>query len=303
VQHEIVPRVSVDVGYFRRWYGNFAINDNLAWSASDFDTFSVTAPSDSRLPGGGGYTVSGLKALKENRVGQTNNFTTLAANYGKMIEHWNGVDVSVNTRLANGIFAQFGTSTGRTSRDFCDVLDEVPEAAFAATAVGNWALTNPPTSIGNQGMLPYCKYNSNWQTQVKGLASYTVPKIDVQVAGTYQYLPGPEVAANWNAPNAATIGSLERPLPGGQPFMTVNLVEPGSMFTDGLNQLDLRVAKLLRFGGTRTLISFDLYNATNSNTILTLNNNFVVGAAGNTWLVPTSILQPRFFKFGVQFDF
>ena len=43
VQHEILPRVSVDVGYFRRWYGNFAINDNLAWTAADFDTFSVTA--------------------------------------------------------------------------------------------------------------------------------------------------------------------------------------------------------------------------------------------------------------------
>jgi hypothetical protein len=152
-------------------------------------------------------------------------------------------------------------------------------------------------------MLPYCKYNSIWQTQVKGFATYTVPRIDVQVSGTYQYLPGPEVAGNWNAPNAATLPSLGRPLPGGQPFMTINLVQPGSMFTDGLNQLDLRFAKLLRLGTTRTMISFDLYNATNSNTILTLNNNFVVGATGNTWLVPTSILQPRFFKFGVQFDF
>jgi hypothetical protein len=304
VQHEIVPRVSVDVGYFRRWwYGNLAINDNLAVTPADFDTISVTAPADSRLPNGGSYTVGGLKVVKDARFGQSDNLTTRADTYGKAIDHWNGLDVTVNTRLQNGITAQFGTSTGRTSRDFCDVLDDVPEAAFAATAAGNWALTNIAPPGLNQGLLPYCKYNSIWQTQMKGFAAYTVPRIDVQVSGTYQYLPGPEVAANWNAPNAAIQPSLGRPLPGAQPFMTVNLIEPGQEFTAGLNQLDLRFAKLLRFGGTRTIVSFDLYNATNSNTILTLNNNFVVGATGNTWLVPTSILQPRFFKIGAQFDF
>jgi hypothetical protein len=85
--------------------------------------------------------------------------------------------------------------------------------------------------------------------------------------------------------------------------MTVNIVEPGQVFEKGLNQLDVRFAKLMRFGGTRTMISLDLYNATNSNTILTLNPNFVQGAAGNTFLVPTSVLQPRFFKIGAQFDF
>jgi hypothetical protein len=302
VQHEILPRVSMDVGYFRRWYGNFAVQDNLSVTAADFNSFSVTAPRDSRLPDGGGQTLSGLMNVSAARFGQTSNLMVPSDTIGKMIDHWNGVDVSINARLANGVTAQFGTSTGRTSRDFCDVLDDVPEAAFGATAATNWSLTNA-ASPSNQGMLPYCAYNSIWQTQVKGFATYTVPKIDVQVSGTYQYLPGPEVAGNWNAPAATVQSSLGRPIAGNQPFMTVNIVEPGQVFEKGLNQLDIRFAKLLRFGGTRSMISFDLYNATNSNTILTLNPNFVVGAASNTFLVPTSVLQPRFFKFGVQFDF
>ena len=56
VQQQLMPRVSVEVGYFKRWLQNFTATDNTLVTAGDFTPFSITAPSDPRLPGGGGYT-------------------------------------------------------------------------------------------------------------------------------------------------------------------------------------------------------------------------------------------------------
>jgi hypothetical protein len=64
-----------------------------------------------------------------------------------------------------------------------------------------------------------------------------------------------------------------------------------------MNQLDIRVAKILRFGKTRTTLNVDVFNASNSNAVLTQNNNF------GAWQQPTSILLARFVKLSAQFDF
>jgi hypothetical protein len=71
VQRELVPRVSADFTYFRRWYGNFVLTDDLAVGPADFDKFTITAPKDPRLPGGGGYPVEGydIKPAKVRRGG------------------------------------------------------------------------------------------------------------------------------------------------------------------------------------------------------------------------------------------
>jgi hypothetical protein len=69
------------------------------------------------------------------------------------------------------------------------------------------------------------------------------------------------------------------------------------MYGQRLNQLDFRIAKLLRFGRTRSSVNFDLYNALNGNAVMTENFNFAA------WRRPTRILEARFAKTGVQFDF
>lgn len=277
VQHEIVPRVSLDVGYFRRWFGNHKVTDNRTLSAADFDAFSITSPSDPRLPAGGRAVIGNLYNLKPASFGQrADNFVTLAGNYGDQIERWHGVDLSINARPRFGLIFQGGLSTGKTTTDTCEIRAALPEI--------------DPTN-------PHCHVETAYLTQIKGLASYTIPRIDVQVSATLQNLPGPVILADFTATNAVVLPSLGRPLAGGAANVTVPIVEPGTLYGDRLNQVDLRISKLLAFAGTRSRVSLDLYNAMNSDAVLEVNNNFAA------WQRPTEIMPARFAKFSVQFDF
>jgi hypothetical protein len=284
MQHELMPRVSLDVGYFRRTYGNFTVTDNTLTGVSDYTQFNITAPIDSRLPDGGGYTVGGLYNLNPNKVGQVNNLFTLASNYGNYRETWNGVDVNLSLRLGKGTILQGGTSTGRTSLDVCDLRAQLPELTVTA-----------PYFVGPTS--PDCDVPGHFQTQVKFLGTYTVPRVDVQIAATYRSLPGVSIVSNYVATNAEVIPSLGRPLSGGAANVTVNLVEPGSLFTEQTNLLDLRFSKLFRFGNYRTSVNLDLANAFNSSGITSVNNNYAA------WQVPTGIHQARIAKISAQFDF
>ena len=83
----------------------------------------------------------------------------------------------------------------------------------------------------------------------------------------------------------------------------MQIVEPGSLYVERLNQIDLRLAKLLRFGRTRTSINFDFFNVMNSNSVLSENFAYSAPNIVPGWRSPTTILLPRLFKLSAQFDF
>jgi Carboxypeptidase regulatory-like domain len=276
VQHELAPNVSADVGYFRRWYGNFIVTDNQNVAASDYTAFSVVAPTDPRLPGGGGHTVSGLFNITPAAVTRPpNNLLTFAENYGEQEENWQGVDASLNARLRGGIVAQGGISTGRTLTDSCEIRAIMPETAT---------------------LNPYCRVETPYLTQFKALGAYTIPGIDVQFAGTFQSIPGPQVVANVVYTSAQVAGSLGRPLAGAT-VVQVNVIEPGTEYGDRLNQLDFRVGKVLRFAGARMALNVDLFNVFNDNAVLTENASYAA------YRQPLNVLNPRLLKFSVNLDF
>jgi hypothetical protein len=284
VQHELLPRVSVDVGYFRRIWKNFQVTDDLSLSAGDFDYFSIVVPSDPRLPNGGGYTLEGVRNLKPSAFGRAAvDLRTLDSKYGKQIEHWDGVDVNVSARLQNGLMLQAGTSTGKTTENDCEVVAKLPELNSGA----------------NQRPLQFCDRSTPFLTSVKGYAVYTVPRIDVQVSGTFRSTKETAINANFTATNAylAANSTLGRPLSGGAANMSIAILEPNTMYLDRRNELDLRFGKVLRFGRARSVLSVDVFNALNNDATLSVNQSFA------SWMRPQSILNARLVKFSAQFDF
>ncbi len=290
VQQQIASRASVEIAYSRRWYQGFTVTDNQLVTAADYSPYSVTAPADPRLPGGGGYVVSGLYDVSPTRSGQFSNLITNSTGYGDEYQYFNGLDVTVNARMRNGLTVQGGTSTGKTVADACGVRANLPELSVGIGA-GLATSTVSPTS-------PYCHVDYGWLTQFRGLATYTVPKIDVQFSGVMQSKPGALLAANYAVTAATVAQSLGRLPSGNVPNVTINLVTPGSMYGDRINQLDFRAAKILRFGRTKTMIGVDMYNALNSSAILTYNNTYA-GPTG-TWLQPNSILTGRMTRISAE---
>jgi hypothetical protein len=279
IQQEVLPRVSVEAGYYRRWLVNFNVNDNRRVTAQNFDPFRVTAPPDPRLPNGGGYEISGLYNVAPALFGQTDNLLTAAGNFGDQYQKYNGIMVNVSARPRNGLTVQGGLNAGKTVMDNCGLRDVLPEIG--------------PTN-------PYCHNDPGLVTRASGLASYTIPRVDVLVSGTFRSDQGLPLAANYAVPADKVALTLGRPPSGNATNVSVNLLAPGDKWGDRVNELDLRFAKVLRFGRTRTNVGVDVYNVLNSSAVLSYNQTFI---PGGSWLTPLTVLTPRFAKVSAQIDF
>jgi hypothetical protein len=311
IQQELPARMSLEVSYYRRIWQNFPVIHNVLTGPGDYQQFNMTVPTDARLPNGGGYQLTYYN-INPNKLGQTQYYNTLSDKFGNEYEHWNGVDVSVNGRLANSLRFQAGTSTGRTVADNCAVIAQLPEMlTFGPTnAASQPAAATPGSQLAQQ----FCHLEEPWLTGFKGLVVYTVPKVDIQLAATFRSVPGitnqgsaqpSGVAANFVATNAylAANSNLGRLLTGTTtPTQNTSLqiINPDTVYLDRDNQLDFRVGKVFRWRGTRSTVNLDLYNALNRGTILAANTTYA--PTNNVWLAPTSISNPRLAKISVTLD-
>ena len=303
VEQEILPRTSIDVAYWRRAQGNFSVTDNVLVEPGDFDPYCVTAPDDPRLPGGGGYEVCGLHDVNPASFGQVRNEIIRADTNGyAMSQVFDGLDVTVNSRVSGDLFFYGGVNFGRTRFDDCGARPDDPAApptlaltAGGAGTGGGWDVQEAAGIILPRGH--HCRvdppfFRPGWKLS----GAYTLP-YDVQISGFWQNLPGVPILATWNAPVSAIEPSLGRPLAGGAGTAEVHLIAPGTLFADRLNQLDVRVSKIFRLdAGREVRLMLDAYNLLNDDAPLAVNDTY-----GSQWQVPESILLARFVKFGAQF--
>jgi hypothetical protein len=279
------------------------VTDNTAIGPSDYEKWTITAPLDSRLPGGGGYPIDVYTQTAASAGRPATNYVTFETDFGPARkQYWHGIDVTLNARTRQGLTLQAGTSSGRKVIDQC---------------ASSLSIDSPDPRN--------CKNVDPVETTVRGLASYIVPKIGVQISATIRSQPAQLLNGNitgvsgavglglngagWLVPNTVVQSLLGRLPPGGlaNGNTTVSLVDYSDhrVYADTRRtQIDVRFAKLIKLGGRRLDVGVDLQNLLNTNYALTYESTYSYTAAnGGTWFNPQTILGPRFVRLNVTLDF
>jgi hypothetical protein len=302
VQQQVIPRVSAEIGYSHRWFKGVQVTDNVNRDPSQYDKYTVTAPTDSRLAGGGGYPIDIYVPTAAAAKVAAQNYVTFETDFGpERTNHYDGVDVTLNARLKQGLTLQAGTTTGRSVVDTCATSTKIDSP--------------DPRN---------CRSNNPFQTTLRGLASYTIPKVDVLVSATLRSQPVVGRSASMNLPNTClgwdfptqtgcsqqtVLGLLGR-LPSGSSSTGTTGIgltdnEHQIWDTSRRTQIDMRFAKIVRLGRTRTDIGVDLSNLLNTNYATSWDNTYQIvdQTTGGTWNNPTAVYTPRFVRLNFTVNF
>jgi hypothetical protein len=301
LQHELRPGLGVSGTYS---YGknfntllpgtrggvNFGRSpDNLRWTAADFDEFTIEIPDDPRLRALGilPQTITGLYVIKDSSRPNVDDYRTHASNYGDHKETYNGGDFNVNWRMSGGGTIGGGLTFGDARVNDCYVVDDPTQLRFCDRTV------DPNAGLVRGGL------------QVKLLGSYPLPG-GWQASATFQSVRGPEITAGWTSTtfnNTIRFPNSTRTSLGATPSISVQLIEPGTLYDERMYQLDIRGTKAFGRGNTRLRLMVDLYNALNGNMVLQRSTFGGLDTYGPTWGRPITVLEGRLFKVGAQFDF
>jgi hypothetical protein len=300
VQQELFPRVSAEFSFTHRTFHGFFITDDLNRQGnlmSYYETYTLTAPQDSRLANGGGYPITVFVPTAAANAVAPRRFQMRESDLGAERESaWDGFDITLNARLRGGLTTQVGTTTGRAKVDSCAV-DVLYNQAAGATPAG----PDPRN----------CRNVEPWQTTLRGLASYTIPRADVLVSATLRSQPPQLITATWQVPNAEIARALGHLPPGATATGTTNIP-----LTDNVNrvyaderrtQVDMRFAKIVRFGRARADVGVDVTNLLNTNYATGYNTTYIFNSDNaprpGGWATPTGIYTPRFVRLNFTVNF
>ncbi len=281
LQHELMDRVSMNVGFYRRQFYNLDVIDNTNLALTDWSPFGITTPADPRLPLSG--QPIDMFSLNANKVGvATDNLRTFS-DINRTI--YNGFELSANLRRQK-LLLFGGVNIERRATTECD---------------GNTTTTFNGSGRDNPNALRFCDSTPPFRTTFKMSGAYQLP-YEFQLSGTFMAIPAGDIDANYDV-TAAIAG---RPIIGSTAAATtirVNLIEPNTVFLDYQNKVDLRLARNFRVDRYRIQGFMDVFNILNAGTVIRVNETYGSNPATNAWMTPLALMEARYVRFGLQMSF
>ena len=301
IQHELLPRVSLNVGWYRRVFGDIEQRSNEALLACDTSTAVAGVPCGSWIP----FVVSFddpvgraavLRGLGQNFDIDTTSFLAydLDPAYRGLVDqldvtsdinrnYYNGFEVSLQARLPNGGNIFGGWTAHQHIQDTCGL-----------TANPNGIGIEDPIRGSDENVLRggrFCNQSElgiPFRNDFKLFGAYPLPG-DFEFSGSIQAYSGGERELRWSIPSGYFPGGVRTQ------GATVQVFEPGTNYYDYWTQVDIAFRKILRFGNYESSVQLDLYNLMNSAAIVDENDSY-----GGSWGLPTRLLQGRLARLAFQ---
>ncbi|HEX7795027.1 MAG TPA: TonB-dependent receptor [Vicinamibacterales bacterium] len=282
IQHELFPRIAVTANYFYTRFYNLRQTNNLLQTFADYTPVQVASPLDGSV-----VTIYNVSTAKQSAV---RNLQT-SSDTAKMWNH--DFEFGVNARLPHGASIFGGTATDKTVATQCDITDDPNRLNFCDQTKSGIPFNTQFKLAGSAPLKWGLQVGASFQSY-KYLFGVGAPTTTFAGGTVWQITRTTRYAADCKGP--CTPGGLVNP---NQTVATLNvpLISPGVTPSDRINQLDVTLAKSVKVQSVTLKPEIALFNATNNRAMLTVRSqNFLT----SSYLQPSSVLQPRLVRIGIQ---
>ena len=283
VNHELFRRVAVGGTFYRRTFQNLVSADRVNIMDADYTAFQVRIPSFANDPTLAGVLEPGeMLTIYNLNAAKRGDFALIRDRNGDNQSIYTGFETSFSARLPGGTNVYGGWTIERNLSKFCDNNDN-PNGTTTVNRFGGTASSGGRFCDEEAFDVPYV-------SDLKIAGNMVLP-LGVSFGAIFQNYPGTARTITW-APAANVF-------PGGRTNAeTIILSQPGSLYQPRYNQVDVNFKKNFRHGNKVFTGQFDLFNVTNSASILTTTD-----AIGSSLGGVESILKGRMPRVAFQMRF